>query len=528
MKRYLLPLFVIVINFLSTITMHASVCADSCDTEVNSRSYVAVQPPFQSASPEMVSAFRDDRLHANEDGKHGAVQFVLFGGRSTREEELARYFMPSGKTSLLVSEEFGALGGSDNPDLFAQNFNIFTTAENFLSRISFKPHYSFVGLGFGYRQSFWRNDEKERGGFFSISTPLTRVKTRVGLQEKIINDGGEADENDDENPVVNMTEAFRQKEWNFGKICKGSMSKTRLADIEVKLGYEWLQHDPCHLESYIGVLIPTGNKPDGEFVFEPIVGWGKHAGIMFGSAFGIQIWDNEEEERNVRFEFASHSQYLFRKNQVRSFDLKNKPWSRYQEVYADEEQAQEAATLAITDPQKGANLATPGINIFTKRVRVTPGFTFNMNSALVCTKKGFQGEVGYNFFSRRAECVRLNCPWKEGPALKDTTGAGKTRPIRDITGNALLEQSTLITTDGILPVPLSRYEDSLIKEEDLDLQSAATPCMLSHTVYGALGYRWDERERPVFSSFGASYTFSSSNNAVIDRWTLWGKLGFSF
>ena len=75
---------------------------------------------------------------------------------------------------------------------------------------------------------------------------------------------------------------------------------------------------------------------------------------------------------------------------------------------------------------------------------------------------------------------------------------------------------------------LGRYEDSLIKEEDLDLQSAATPCLLSHTIYGALGYRWDERKRPPFTSFGASYTFSSSNNAVIDRWTVWGKVGFSF
>ena len=115
---------------------------------------------------------------------------------------------------------------------------------------------------------------------------------------------------------------------------------------------------------------------------------------------------------------------------------------------------------------------------------------------------------------------------KQAVSLKPREG--QTRPIRDITGNALLEQSVLNTADGVLPVPLDRYEDSLIKEEDLDLQSAATPCMLSHTIYGALGARWDERERPPFASLGASYTFSSSNNAVIDRWTVWGKLGFSF
>jgi hypothetical protein len=528
MKRYLLLLLTIGASILPSITIQANgSCADSCDTEINSRSYIAIRPPFQSVSPEMVSAFRNDRLHAAEDGKGGAMQFVLFGGKSTKEDRLTRYFMPNGKTSLLVKEQFGVLGANNNPDLLAQNFNIFTNDNNFESRICFEPRYSFVGLGFQWRQSFWQNEEKGRGGFFSVSTPLTRTKTAVNLKEKIINDGGGVDEEASPDAVANMTEAFKQSDWKFGKICKGSMSKTRLADIEVKLGYEWLQHEPCHLESYIGILIPTGNKPNGEFLFEPVVGWGKHVGIMFGSAFGIQVWSDEEKERNLRFEFASHSQYLFRRKQTRSFDLKNKPWSRYQEVYANEEQAQEAAALPEDNPQR-VTLSTPGINVFTQCVKVTPGFTFDMNSALVYTCKGFQGEVGYNFFTRRAECVQLACPWKEGPAFKDATGAGQTRPIRDITGNPLLEESTLDTADGMLPVPVGRYEDSLIKEEDLDLQSAATPCLLSYTLYGALGYRWDERKRPPFASLGASYLFSNSNNAVVDRWTVWGKAGFSF
>lgn len=527
MKRHLF-LLVIGASVFSSLTVQASgSCADSCDTEINSRSYLAIRPPFQSVSPEMVSAFRNDRVHASEEGKGSAIQLVLFGGQSTKEDKITSYFMPNGKTSLLVKEEFGVLGANDNPDLLAQNFNIFTNDENFESRICFEPRYSFVGLGFQWRQSFWQNEEKGRAAYFSISTPLTRTKTSVNLKEKIINDGGGVDENASSNAVANMTEAFKQSDWKFGKICKGSMTKTRLADIEVKLGYEWLQHEPYHLESYIGILIPTGNKPNGEFVFEPIVGWGKHVGVMFGSAFGLQVWANKDKERNLRFEFASNSQYLFRRKQTRSFDVKNKPWSRYQEVYANEEQAQEAAALPEDDPHR-ANLSTPGINAFTQCVKVTPGFTFDMNSALVYTCKKFQGEVGYNFFARRAECVKLDCPWKEGPAFKDATGAGLTRPIRDITGNPLLEESTLNTADGVLPVPVNRYQDSLIKEEDLDLQSASTPGLLAYTIYGALGYRWDERQRPPFASLGASYLFSSSNDAVVDRWTVWGKVGFSF
>ena len=187
------------------------------------------------------------------------------------------------------------------------------------------------------------------------------------------------------------------------------------------------------------------------------------------------------------------------------------------------------AALFADDPLKGSNLATPGINIFTQRVDVTPGFSSNFNTALVYRSKGFDGEVGYNCFAGRSECVKLACAWKEGPALKHALGNGQTNPIRDITGNKFLEHEVRDPADAVLiPVSVDNFEQSIIKEEDLDLQSAATPCMLTHTVYGALGYRWDDREYPIFLTYGGSYNFSRNNNAVPQRWTIWGKFGFSF
>lgn len=528
MKRLLSV--VLIMSIACNAALAKNSCADSCDFEETSQTFLAIHPHFQSSSPEMVSAFRDDRLHVREDGRHGTIQFALFGSRTTNDEDLARYFFPFGKTELIVDERIEELRPGVEADLLALHFNIFTTNSNFSSKISIEPRQSVIGLGLHYRQSFARNEEKDRGFFFSFSTPITRVKNDLNFTEKVIEDGGEPNEAADENVVANMKEAFNQKEWKFGKITTKSMTKTRLAAIEVKLGYEWLQHDPCHLESYIGVIIPTGNDPEGEFVFEPIVGYGKHTGVMFGSTFGIQIWDDEENDKHLRVEYANHSQYLFKREQTRSFDLKNKPWSRYQEVYADEDQAREATDPALPLLRQ-ATLATPGINVFTQKVDVTPGFSHNINSALVYTSKGFQGELGYNFFCQRSECVKLACPWKEGPALKHFEGQGQTNPLRDITGSRFREGQVRDLAGAlppIIPVSLANFEQSIIKETDLDLQSAATPCRLIHTVYGALGYRWDDREYPVFTNFGGSYTFSRNNNAVPRRWTIWGKFGFSF
>ena len=119
-----------------------------------------------------------------------------------------------------------------------------------------------------------------------------------------------------------------------------------------------------------------------------------------------------------------------------------------------------------------------------------------------------------------SECVKLACPWCEGPAIKDEDGAGSTNPVRDITGNYRLEN---VTNN----VALLNYKQNMIKKSDLDLISATTPCSITSTIYGTFGYRWDDREWPLFGNFGASYEFSHSHNGVPERWTIWAKLGVS-
>ncbi|MCX5925560.1 MAG: hypothetical protein NT124_04690 [Candidatus Dependentiae bacterium] len=491
--------------------------ANSCDCDNTGKSYFSVRPQFQSASPELISAFREDRLHARKEGKGGALEAVVFGGKSTNNNNLARYFTPFCKTTLTVNEE---VDPTIQSDLQAQHFNIVTVDGNFSSTLSFKPKQSVAALGLYYRQSFWCNPETNRDWFFSISSPITHIKNEFNLVEKVINNGGGANENADKNVVANMTQAFAQKEWKYGRItCP--QTETRLADIETKLGMEWINNETHHLESYMGVLIPTGNRPNGENIFQPIVGNGKHAGIMCGGAGNFELWHNKDNNRQIKIECATHSLYLFNARQVRSLDLKNKPFSRYMEVYANKEQAAQAA--ATTDPLLAENMATPGINIFTLPVKVSAGFQYNVTTALTFTcNKCFQAEGGFNFFARQAECVKLACPWQPGPALKSILGKGETNPARDITGNVFLNSINIQQTD------FADYDNNLIKEHDLDLNSAAHPAGLSYTFYGSVGYRCDEREYPLFAHIGGSYEFANESNATLDRWTLWAKTGISF
>ncbi|RTL06681.1 hypothetical protein EKK58_05130 [Candidatus Dependentiae bacterium] len=514
-----------------------AVTNESSDTDVSGRSYLAIQPHFHSSSPELVSGFRGDRSLARQDGWHGAMQFVLFGSRSTHHDNLARYFFPFGKTSLIASEDFKSFKNSTNQvessnDLLVGNFNIITVGgqnpPGFKSRISIQPKQTIVGFGIHYRQSLWQNEEKGRGIWLDVTLPITHVKNELNLEEVIVNT-----DNDNtpatvttgvgDGPVGNMIDAFNQKGFLYGKIsdCADDMKRTGVADMEIKVGYEWLQNEPCHLESYIGLIVPTGNAPKGEYLFEAVVGSGKHVGLSFGSNFGTQVWCNESKERCLRIEHASHSQYLFKKDHVRSFDLKNRPWSRYLSMYASADDAAAAATAG------NANSFTPGINIMTREVKVTPGFSHNMNSAVIYQSKGLALEGGYNFFARRAEHVEFDCSFPTTAALKHVSGQGQTNPLRDISGTSQIEQLTITTIDGNVPVALDDYNQSVITTDDIDLASASTPCNIAHTIYANLGYNWDEREYPMGLHVGGSYTFSNSNNSVVDRWTLWSKFTIS-
>ena len=537
----------IMLSFIGA-SLHADCnITDSSRLEATGKSTLAIHPLFTSVEPEMVAGFRSDRNQTRENGRGGSFQAVLFGSKTTNGDDLARYFFFDGKESLTVAEVGPVEGeaGFGNQDLLAQDFNIFTVDGNFQSSITTSPEQSVIGLGLHSRHSFWKNHDRERGFWLSVATSIQHVKNDMNFCEFVSNDGGGADEAANDVVVANMTEAFAQPAWLYGKICaNSSMKKTGLADIEFKVGYEWLQHEPAHMESYIGLIIPTGNRNEGEFVFEPIVGRGKYVGLMFGSALGLEIWTSADGNKNIRYELSNHTEILFKRDQKRSFDLKYRPWSRYLPVYISEEQAAEAAELIGTDALHAQNMSTPGINVFTQEVQVTPGLTHDINTAFVFTCRRFQAEVGYNFLAKRAEKVELDCPWRPVVALKHFLGAGQTNPIRTINGNPYYEQivssidpaqvpptaGTIPPTPALLliPVQLDDYETAVIEATDLDLNSAATPAILTNTLYGVLGFHLYEREYPLFGNVGGSFTFSKNNDAVPRRWVLWAKMGLSF
>lgn len=551
-KMLLLFLSLLNLNFAQTTNASCNTCDTVCNTNLicdeticsclcSGKTYFANRPLFQSYRPEYLAGFRNDRMMAKEECAittenskcwGGALDVVLYGGQSINSKNLASYFLPFCKNGLVVTESVGTIGGQPTGDILSEHFNIYTIGGSstpsgfspFESNVAFFAKHAEFGLGFHWKQMFWYNDREDQWFYFDVSLPITQVRNQICIREDVLSNGGGINTNTatggSPNAVPNMTAAFNQSAWNFGKINSGCvMKKTGVADMEFKVAYQWLWEPTCNAAGYVGVLIPTGNTPMADFVFEPIVGHGGHAGFEFGGQGGFDIWSDCDRFKYVSFDLALNALYLFKRTQRRSFDLKNKPWSRYQDVYANEAQAKQASELVGNN---GISLSTPGINIFTQCVNVTPGLIVNGTAALIVSAEdAFLGEVGYNFYAHHKECVTLAHPWQTGPALKAIDGAGKTNPVRNITPNAQLN-------DTGIDVPFADYTSSLIQETDLDLDSAAHPYYFSHMIYGALGTRWYDICIPTDVNLGASYEFARKEFAAMNRWTLWGKVGISF
>jgi len=512
---------------------YPSDCIEPCECRINSKTFFTLHEPFKTGSPEHDTIF-NDRLISKKNGLHGVTQVVAFGGRSTSPETFSTYFAPDCQTSFIVSET-----EEDDTDILARHFNILTKNKvleltdqsneelaTFKSRIYIRPQSSHAGIGLSYKQAFWEYDNGTRRLWFEVTGPLVHIENSMNLSEEVISTGGGPADTvnlpDNKALPATMTEAFNQSDFCYGRIdtCR-KISETKLAHVDIKVGLFFAKEEMCQLESYLGVTCPTGNCPTGNYIFEPIVGNNHHWGFITGSLARFSVWCNSKEENSLETVFTMHNQYLFSGVERRSFDVKNKPWSRYMNVYTSKQQAQEASDLASESPDDVSFQAllggNSGINVFTQPVCVDPRFSSTINTALVFTHAHFQGEVGYNFYGRASECVTLECPWPDQIAFKHASGEGNTTRIATINNDFI----------DVEPIPVEDYDTAIIKKEDLNLDSAAHPAMLTHTIYGSLSYRYDDTCYPYFMGIGGSYEIAHDNTGL-GRWTVWGKGGFSF
>lgn len=469
-----------------------------------------------------------DQAHSNGRVlKKRTVQVALFGGKSGQPENLRDYFLFDGKNGLLVKESPTQQNGNNigtTQDLIASDFNIQTNSNGKdagsgqTSTININPSQTVSGAAISFRAPVLDR------AWFSIDMPIVHVKNDLDFTETFsylpiaaIAGGNIGFFNEltqqPSVPVNSMTAAFNQPGMFYGKI-NGAQTRTRIADMTFKFGYDFVDQTDFYLSGYAGMVFPTGNKPQGVYMFEAIVGNNKHFGLN-GGMYGQLSFENFGHN-NLWLGWSFEGEYLFANTQTRSFDLKNRPWSRYMQVFRN-------VTDQFLEDHAGVvpYRRTWGINYFTQEVKVHAGYNGSFNVNLNYVGDAWHSGLGFNTYVRQAEDVQLKNRWNLGPQLAALPfygdgDAGFIQPLR--TMSVLPNANTAYSPDNG-PV--------YVQESDLNLLSAAHPAVYSQTVYSSLGYYRPSEHYPQDFELGASYEYGSCNT-VLNRWTIWTRFQITF
>jgi len=374
-----------------------------------------------------------------------------------------------------------------------------------------------------------------RGVYFQAYTPLVRTKSGIGLCEKVYQSGldtpfpaGYMADEQIEAPVSCISQALKgdvtfgdaSQGLKYGKFCCENKI-TDLADVTFLLGYIFKNTERGYIGGNVQVTAPTGTRPNGVYIFEPIAGNGHHWELGLGMIGQRLIWEKDGEQ-TLHFNVALNFSHLFTTCQCRSFDLKcQRFWSRY---------------ILLKEFDKDGNYSSklvPAINVTTLPCKVKINFQMDLNLMFAYNRNNWEFDFGYNVWLRSHEKICLTGKIPENryafKGIQNVSGldANITESSATIYGHNLEDQEQV--ADQISPV--------FLKTSDIDISSAETPKSLTHKLYWHLSYAWcdkDMRATPYlgggweieFESVNPRYTCPYKN--TLYQWALMMKFGIDF
>ncbi len=187
--------------------------------------------------------------------------------------------------------------------------------------------------------------------------------------------------------------------WCAGRFDFARQVRNGLADIDVILGYNWINDDCYHFGTYIQAVCPTGKKRKNLYVFSPVVGNGKHFELGAGISAHTVLWSGEDS--NLALFLEGNVTHMFRSRQCRFFDLiDNGPFSRYMLL---KEFETNGTTFTYANNMINASCFT------NREVHVSVGVKADFSLKLAYRWCGFGFDLGYNGYGHSREKIEVLC-----------------------------------------------------------------------------------------------------------------------
>lgn len=469
---------------------------------VTNKTFFMSRPVLQDVV--LLRAMRDYFINHKETDCGFNISGKVFYEESTDSNDLAKYFLFNNKTTLNVK----GLGVADqtNKDVAAEWLSIASNADTdnpypadnddytFSSKIKISPKYKQFGLYLGLEK------ELPKSFYLSAFLPFVQVETTLKLREYCKeNERIPASVNKEFlNTIHNAIEGLNNPLMKYGKMSTHWQRLAGLADLKILLGRYGKLFKSHLFNIYAQATFPTGYKPRAEYVFEPILGNGQHYALGFGGWLDFKLCNKINWLNNLDYE------YLFESTEKRSFDLcSNGPWSRY---------------LLATN-NKVNDHPIPMINFLTKDLKITPGSRINLLSALHFNYKKFDLEVGYNFYWKDSEQVKLKSCWNE----KINVAAFEDLNLENF-DNSYFEVAENYSAKKINSSIADDFDDLIdfvaINSNNLNILSVVCPQSYSNKLYLSIGCSGFWYKNFANINIGASYEFAEANK-LLSKWSIW-------
>lgn len=478
--------------------------------------------PFQDASPERVSIYQ----HTKNRKSSLFFQLTPFYSFSTETNKISQYFLPWGHNQLVFANNidfYKTLGTEDfnsgiqkDVDLTHFNFPTESSPSNlYQSVIKLEPKEKIHGIGIVLRKNIYKTNLDEYKFALELSSPLIFSEHTINVIEKNYIESKETTF-----PFANIKDMLKNSNFQYGKIASSKKMKSfGLADLSINIIYMSSPSDSCSTETYLGLLLPTGNTPgkDGNryrnYLWEPIIGNGGHWGLKYGNNLEIIISKNYHHE--IMFMVHTDTTFLFKNRQMRLFELKNKSWSRYMSIWASKKSMLEDKSDTL-------------LNYTFLTCDISPYFMFNSTTSFMYSKDIFKGIIGYNFYTRQAE--KINIIDSISPICLKGASSKEKKPMvslaRDIKMRYELEDNNGFDK-SLEKNPFKYYDLFQLKAKNIDKTSGAHPAVFSSSLFGYIEFTPNSLKENVWLGVGASHRFES-NNSALPSTTIWGTIQYFF
>lgn len=366
-------------------------------------------------------------------------------------------------------------------DWLADNFGLPT---DFKSVVSFRPLIQNVVLDLGFYVGF---DEWIEGLYFRANAPITHTKWDMRMFENISKQGSNPDVPGYYSPSGNsnllhsftdfisgsnvptlndLTVANQAGEISIypggifdpllsAKISPSALVCAGLAEFRAALGWNWACED-YHVGFNLRFAAPTGTKPKGVFAFEPTVGNGYHWQVGVGLSGHYDFWVSCDGDAHAGIFVDANITHLFNARQKRTFDLKNKPNSRYMLAQKINATQSSAYTDRLNPPPTPVlefqNEFSPVANLTTFTVDVSIPVQGDLVIMLNYTSNNWSFDLGYNYWAIGCEKIKRACSTSPFKCSKKCPPTPTSIPFAENTW-ALKGDAAVIGFDPSSPTP---------------------------------------------------------------------------